>query len=164
MKTSFNGLKNGLGLILLACGLAACSGEYSGGGVIPSASGVEGEKATFGFTIYAENDGLDCNEITSVRGQLQYVDHGTGVAFHAKITDFAGIYADDEGNFTPLFIGDYYIKGKKQGNVLVAVIDYNDSKTDLFFVTVLDGPYQDYVNQGTFDKGNITYQPDALCL
>ncbi len=144
-------------------GLTGCSGDYNGGGVIPSASGVPGEIATFGFTIHAANDGHDCDNITSVTGQLQFNDHGTGMALHAKMTDFAGGYGDANGNYTPLFIGDYYIKGKKQGSVLVAVIDYAGSKEDLFFITVLDGPYLGYTNQGVCRKGNITYVPDSIC-
>ena len=150
-------------LLMVAAGLTGCSGDYNGGGVIPSSSGVDGETATFGFTIHAANDGQDCNNITAVTGQLEYIDHGTGMVLHAKMTDFAGVYADDEGNVTPLFLGDYYVKGKKQGSLLVAVIDYKDRQEDLFFINVLDGPYQDYKNHGTFQKGNITYIPDSIC-
>jgi hypothetical protein len=144
--------------------LVGCSGEYSGGGVMDSASGIPGEKATFGFTVYASNDGVSCDEITTVKGQFQFVDKSAGVTFHAEVHSFAGGYADDDFNVAPLFLGGYYIKGKKQGSVLLAAIDYGpDSKTDTFFVTVLDGPYAGYVNSGVFTKGNVTYTPDPLC-
>lgn len=151
---------------LVVLGLAGCSGEYSGGGAMPSASGVPGEKATFGFTIYAFNDGVSCDEIVSATGQFQYVDHGTGVnvAFHAKIVDFAGAFADPDFNVAPLFIADYYVKGKKAGQVLIGAMDYgNASKIDRVMVSVLDGPFAGYSNSGAFEKGNITYTPDPLC-
>jgi hypothetical protein len=133
--------------------LVGCSGEYSGGGVMDSASGIPGEKATFGFTVYASNDGVSCDEITTVNGQFQFVDKSAGVTFHAQVHSFAGGYADDDFNVAPLFLGDYYVKGKKGP----------DNKTDNFFVTVLDGPYAGYVNSGVFTKGNLTYTPDPLC-
>lgn len=153
-------------MFVLAIGLAGCSGDYSGGGAMPSASGIPGEKATFGFYIHAGNDGIDCDNITSATGQFQYVDHGTGmkVAFHAVIREFAGGFADDDFNVAPLFLADYYVKGKKVGQVLVGAMDYGKGeKTDNLVVNVLDGPFAGYQNSGTFEKGNITYTPDPLC-
>jgi hypothetical protein len=153
-------------LSLLIAALVGCSGKYSGGGAMPSASGIEGEKATFGFTIHAENDGIDCNNITRVTGQFQYVDHGTGVnvAFHAKVREFAGGFADADFNTAPLFLCDYYVKGKVAGQVLVGALDYgSDQKIDHLVVVVLNGPYAGYSNGATFEKGNITYKPDSLC-
>src|SRR5262245_60912232 len=145
-------------LSLVAIGLAGCSGDYSGGGAMPSASGIPGEKATFGFYIHAGNDGVDCDNITSASGDFQYVDHGTGinVAFHAVIQDFAGGFSDADFNVAPLFLTDYYVKGKKVGQVLVGAMDYGkDNKTDRLLVNVLDGPFAGYKNYGAFDKGNI---------
>ena len=153
-------------LVILIAALAGCTGDYVGGGAMPSASGIPGEKATFGFRIRAENDGIDCNNVTRVTGQFQYVDHGTGVnvAFHAKVREFAGVYADANFNTAPIFLADYYVKGKQAGQVLIAALDYgSDQKIDLLFVNVLDGPFAGYQNNGAFEKGNITYHPDALC-
>jgi hypothetical protein len=50
-----------------------------GGGHIPSVSGVEGEKATFGFQ-------FQCNDKKDwVHGQMEYHDHGADVAFHGTL-------------------------------------------------------------------------------
>ena len=153
-------------LFVQAIRLGGCIGDYSGGGAMPSASGIQGEKATFGFYIHAGNDGLDCNNITSASGDFQFVDHGTGVnvAFHAVILDSAGGFADADENFAPIFLADYYVKGKKAGQVLVGAMDYGKTKkTDNIFVMVLDGPFAGYLNTGIFEKGNVTYTPDPLC-
>jgi hypothetical protein len=108
MKGCINTTKT-LAAFLVVIGLAACSGKYSGGGAMPSASGIPGEKATFGFEIYAANDGIDCDNIVSATGEFQYVDHGTGVnvAFHATIREFAGGFVDADFNAAPLFLADY---------------------------------------------------------
>ena len=153
-------------LAALVIGLTGCTGDYTGGGAIPSKSGVTGEKATFGFKLHLQNDGVSCDEIIGASGEFQYVDHGTGidVAFHAKITDFAGGFADPNYNVGPIFIGDYYVKGKVAGQVLVGTLDYGKGdKTDYVFLNVLNGPFAGYSNSGIFEKGNVTYHPDALC-
>ena len=105
-------------------------------------------------------------QLSRFTGQFQYVDHGTGVnvAFHAKVRELAGAFADDDSNSAPLFLCDYYVKGKVAGQVLIGALDYgSDQKIDHLLVAVFDGPYAGYSNDGTFEKGNITYKPDSLC-
>jgi hypothetical protein len=165
MKTQ---LKAGImaALVAAAIGLTGCTGDYTGGGSLPSSSGVPGEKATFGFRVHFQNDGVSCDEVVGASGEFQYVDHGKGVnvAFHAKIRDFAGAFADPTFNVGPLCIGDYYVKGKVAGQVLVGTLDYGkEDGTDYIFVAVLDGPFAGYQNSGIFEKGNVTYHPDPLC-
>jgi hypothetical protein len=154
-------------LVALVIGLVGCSGDYTGGGVLPSASGVKGEKATFGFRLHAENDGKSCDEIIGGSGEFNYVDHGKGidVAFHARVRTIQGAFWSDEDEVGgPLFTADYYVNGKLAGRVDIGVYDFGKGdKTDLMFVSVTSGPFAGYFNAGRFDKGNITYHPDPLC-
>jgi hypothetical protein len=165
MKTLTHALKATV-LFLLAVELAGCTGDYSGGGAMPSTSGIPGEKATFGFFVHLQNDGVSCNNIVGASGQFQFDDHGTGVnvSFHAVITDWACCWVDNNFDVHPLFSGDYYVKGKKVGHVLVGAQDYGPgSKLDHLLVAVLDGPFAGYHNGADFEKGNVTYNPDPLC-
>lgn len=148
--------------LLAVIGLAGCTGIYTGGGSIPSASGVPGEIATFGFSIHVANDGVDCDTIESVKGQFQYVDHGTGVSFHARIVEHA--FVIDGADVFLAFLGEYSVRGKPAGRVLIRVEDHGqDSNTDFIWLSVLDGPLAPYFNAGTFENGNIKYHPDKLC-
>jgi len=150
-------------VVVAAIGLVGCTGIYNGGGAMQSASGIPGQKATFGFTIHVANDGVHCDNIESVTGQFQYNDHGARVAFHARIVNHA--FVIDETGIHLAFIGEYSVRGQPAGRVLIRVEDYGrDSKANFLWVSVLDGPLAGYFNAGTFEKGNITYQPDKLCL
>jgi hypothetical protein len=150
-------------LLVAALGFVGCTGTYNGGGAMQSASGIPGEKATFGFTIHVENDGVDCDNIAGVSGQFQYVDHGLRIGFHARIVSHA--FVIDETDVHLAFVGEYLVRGRPAGQVLIRVEDHGrDSKSDFLWISVLSGPFQGYFNAGTFEKGNITYHPDKLCL
>jgi hypothetical protein len=71
-------------LVLTGC----FAGRYTGGGWITSAADVE-KKATFGFNVnipedIEPNDGLIPENAS---GQVQYNDHGAGVAIHGEILE-----------------------------------------------------------------------------
>ena len=151
-------------VLVAAIGLAGCTGTYNGGGAIQSASGIPGQKATFGFTIHADNDGVDCDTIESVRGQSQYNDHGTRVSFHARIVGHAFVQ-DDEFDVHLVFVGEYLVRGQPAGRVLIRVEDLGKgSERGFLWLAVLDGPLAGYSNSGIVERGNITYKPDKLCL
>ena len=150
-------------VLAAAIGLAGCMGTYNGGGMIPSASGVPGQKATFGFTIHVDNDGVDCDTIESVRGQFQYNDHGTQVSFHARIKGHAFVL--DEFDAHLAFVGEYLVRGQPAGEVLIRVEDVGKgAERGFLWLSVLDGPLAGYSNSGIVERGNITYKPDKLCL
>jgi hypothetical protein len=69
--------------LLVAPGLWGCSfpGFVSGGGTIPSADGVPGDKANFGFSA------KQCDTSQPPTGNLNYNDKAKGVAFNGDITD-----------------------------------------------------------------------------
>jgi hypothetical protein len=51
------------------------------------------------------------------------------------------------------------------GEVLIRVEDLGKgAERGFLWLWVLDGPLAGYSNSGVVERGNITYQPDKLCL
>ena len=146
-----------LGLMaVVGCDLPPQPGKYTGGGHF--ASVVPGKKATFGFNLQAidrNGDGL----VDEVKGQLQFNDHGTGVAIHGEVTG---------QQFNPAtgvmeFVGTYNPVGRGAGGTFaVQAVDNGEggpSAGDSFSVSLQGGEYGGYANSGVLDGGNIQYKP-----
>jgi hypothetical protein len=162
-------MKLGQGLTLVAVSLVACSsigcaGKYTGGGWIDS-PGNPGKKANFGVNLHAEDKNGD-GEVDSVKGQLQYVDHGNGMTLHGVVDD--GYIIDQDGDpATPdigQLFGTYTPKPNGEpGYFDLWVYDGGDpgpSDGDWFDLILIGGEYDGYYTFGApVQGGNIKYHP-----
>ena len=170
--------------IVTGLGLSGCAvpGKVTGGGSMPSASGIPGEKATFGFK--AEQ----CDFTVAASGQYNYRDDAApgfpgGVAFNGAVLeagkcvspsvtaqlDFACVVC--AVNFPGLpadgFVVDYRSTNPNVADTLpvqtaVACVTDNGEGTkatsaDFGRIFVINGAYSGYTNSGPV-KGNIQEQ------
>lgn len=156
------------GLLLVLSPLliaTTCPSKVTGGGSIDGNAG----RATIAF------NGDSCG--ATPKGELQYVDHDSGVKFHGTVTDVnqCGVQADGSSNcvchdLNPAFglgASDIEIDGfyrstnpsTEGGGSFVACVSDNGegskkSAADAALIYVVDGPYAGYTNSGTV-QGNV---------
>jgi hypothetical protein len=87
---------------LAVVGLTGCPGKFTGGGWIDSAAGAP-DKAHVAFTVHADDEDGD-GLADTYRGQWEYHDNASDVAFHGVITyienyDDGSVYV--AGTYTP---------------------------------------------------------------
>lgn len=122
-------------LIVLTAGCEIYT-KANGGGWLASASGVEGEKATFGFNVQIDPD------TGEVKGHFQLVDHGTGQKFNAAISGIV------EEGFT----------GKTSEDLDVYLQVGEAGEEDWLQVSVYDGSTLVYFNDAIVQGGNISFK------
>jgi len=144
-------------LLLAACLPPLGTTTARGGGWIDSALG-EG-RATFGFQLVCDPD------TGNVSGQIQYHDHGFDVSFHGEAITIRHGCVDPDAAFRPEgFVGEYRPQPRRLGEggaVLFLAIDRGEpgpSEDDRIRVELIGGVYDGYVNAGTLQGGNISYQ------
>jgi len=160
-----------LALTTIALGVATLTGcKFTGGGSIPSQSGIEGEKATLSI-----NGTCDGTEMTLA---MQYNEHGTGltqVRFHVDsqfdITDYEPGETCDTTPGMPVgyFVGEYcpqpYGQWKNEPNAGCGVIemavcdncepgDTYKPDVDQIVFTLNGGAFDGYENGGII-QGSI---------
>lgn len=110
--------------------------KAAGGGWIPSATGLENEKATFGFTVQIDP------ETEAVKGHVQFIDHGTGQKFIAPLSGCV------EEGFT----------GKTNDGLDVYLQVGNQDGNDWLQISVYEGPDLVYFNDAAIQGGNINFK------
>lgn len=144
--------------ILLVIGGLVGGCKVTGGGTIPSASNVEGEKAT--YTITANNDGEYC-QFNAPKGKITYHDkyapRWNRVDLHSnEIIYFDGEDAYFKYNSTnPLHPGEGYA-----GAYFYTTDQGENVKADYISIFVYDGPYEGYHNDG-YIQGNLILHDDG---
>ena len=136
-----------------SAGCPTCFGKVTGGGQIGLLTGcpptIEG-KATFGFNIvrYPEGDSHEPHVPDPPKGELQYVDHLTGMKIHGH--EMASLVVVKEvGCWRATFTGIDMYTGK---TFTVEVHDHDEPGEEDFFIITLDG----YSASGTpILNGNI---------
>jgi hypothetical protein len=156
-----------LALTAIALGVATLTGcKFTGGGSIPSVSGIDGEKATL-----AINGKCDGTEMTLA---MQYNEHGTNlnqVRFHVDSTidlaEFGETCDTTPGMPVGLFIGEYcpqpYGQWKNEPNAGCGIIEiavgdggegYYAPDQDAVVLGLIGGAFDGYFNEG-YLQGNI---------
>jgi len=137
--------------------------KYTGGGYIPSASGIEGEKAT--VALMGRHDPNEQGEDNKTTVRIQYNDHGTGERFHVNTetescadgchvvpnaAEFAGEYCG-QGQHGPRHLGE-----DACGTALIQLIDYGEGEDGhgALRIWLQGGVYDGYYNEGEI-QGNI---------
>jgi len=143
--------------------------DVFGAGAIPSASGIEGEMATFAVashlqvqvptSFYWEEGGLYYYNYDAT-GTFRYTDRAMDVALSGKIDHmelyvqvsvepfiFALPFTSYQGTYTPL--------GGGEGGTFV-VLFWFLGLDDLPYMTLYGGEYDGYKNVGDLERGHIT--------
>ena len=128
-------------VVSIVCLIAFVSGceiytKAAGGGWITSATGLEDQKATFGFHVQIDPD------TEEVQGHIQFFDHGTGQKFNAPLSGFV-----EEG-----------FSGKTSDGLDVYLQVGMDDETDWLQIAVYDGADMVYFNSGTVQGGQIQFK------
>lgn len=128
-------------LVAFACLIVFAAGcevytKATGGGWLASVSGIEGEKATFGFNVQIDPD------TEAVKGHFQLVDHGTGQKFSASLSGVV------EEGFT----------GKTNDGLDVYLQVGEVDEEDWLQISVYDGSVLVYFNDGVVQGGNIRFK------
>jgi hypothetical protein len=155
--------------------LAGCF-KATGGGKLTGAT--FGGSITTGFQFRCDDVGASGH----VTGEVQYKDHGTGVAFHALIDQFLPQTCAEsdqlltvnglQGTFSAL--GTYTPQPKNSGDGGVIQVTIQDQTNtigmfgcnpllggvDSLTVTIGSGMYAGYTEGGCLEKGNFTVFPE----
>jgi len=137
--------------------------KFTGGGYIPSASGIEGEKAT--VALMGRHDPNEPGEDNMTTVRIQYNDHGTGVRFHVNTetdscadgchlepnaAEFAGEYCG-QGQNGPRHLGE-----EACGIAFIQVLDIGEGQDPhgALRIVLEGGVYDGYYNEGLI-QGNL---------
>jgi hypothetical protein len=156
-------------LTLTGC-LVTVPGKITGGGWIPSISGMEKEKASFGFNANS------CEGLSYAEGHFnfrdKYADFPGGVKMNGEILEAYECEEQESGTstcycdgiFEPPWheISVYYRstnpKRRGEGEAIICIKDNGEGENavlaDTAFAEVLSGPYVGYKNIG-FVQGNV---------
>jgi len=130
-------------------------GKVTGGGQIPIGDGKK-ETATFGL------NAMTSSKEPGVKGELQYLDHTTGMLVHAHIVETLEVWEELVGNKPwPLrkakFTGPCTVNHKGAFTFEVYVEDNGEpGKADYFNITIFDADGEVFYEAGdTISRGNI---------
>ncbi len=149
-----NRIIRGLAVIssVLALGAGPCN-KVTGGGMVDGVAG----RATIAF------NGNGCGDVP--RGQLEYVDHDSGVKMHAELIEATFCFPEDQ--CTGCLTGEYQLIGDYRstnpsfpgtGQLRACVADLGEGKkataNDTASIQIFTGPYAGYFNSGII-HGNV---------
>ena len=150
--------------MLILTGCFTLASKATGGGRIPSASGVEGEWAYVAFTVklMPESAPFESEYAVAAQGNIQLVDKAAGMKLHAVID---GMLEAGSGENEACFVGIADLNRKVTGDELLVAIRVVDSEEDYVYIGIypadVSEPDEDdliYETEGPL-VGNITVWP-----
>jgi hypothetical protein len=130
--------------------------KVTGGGWIIPSGGTD--KATFGFNAMQYTPGQTPYPTPPVKGELEYIDHNTGMTVHGIVNSFVYVHPDPfEKNQKADFGGTCTVNGVSGFTFVVHVVDNGEpGKADTFQIVVF-GVYDSGLQ--VLGGGNIQTHP-----